>query len=235
MIAALNPKRYRVEHIFDLAEAVLRAKIVLAHSIVVHLDSVSTEAARDIETIADRCTPVVVSSDPTTRPIADRLQGRFVAEPFDVHIFKRAVYRAVSKTQERRQRGGRKRPLVADSQTRRPQRVALLHGSHVQAAVMAAVLRNQLGTACDTASTPAEVLAMLDEEVDCVVADPELLLATPEGAQVAQQLARRGVPVVPLPSREELDVSSAGQAAWDIAPHVRRSLTARCRSVEAVG
>ncbi len=75
---------------------------------------------------------------------------------------------------------------------------------------------------------------MLDEEVDCVVADPELLLATAEGAQVAQELARRGVPVVPLTAGDQLDVSSAGQAAWDIVPHVRRSLTARGR-VQAVG
>lgn len=236
MIAALNPKRYRVEHIFDIAEAVLRAKIVLAHAIVVHIDSVTEEACKDIDAIAERCTAVIVSSDPSHRKLAEGLSGRFVTEPFDVHMFKRAVYRAVSRTQERRHHGGRSaHATIADSQTRRPQRIALLHGSQVQAAVMAAVLRNQLGASCDTASTPSEVLAMLDEDVDCVVADPELLLATPEGAQVAQQLARRGVPVVPLPSREELDVSSAGQAAWDIAPHVRRSLTARGRIVEAVG
>ena len=40
MRAALNPKRYRVEHLFDLDEALLRAKIVLAHCLVVDTDSV---------------------------------------------------------------------------------------------------------------------------------------------------------------------------------------------------
>ena len=31
MIAALNPKRYRVEHIFDLSEALLRAKLAVVN------------------------------------------------------------------------------------------------------------------------------------------------------------------------------------------------------------
>jgi hypothetical protein len=226
MIGSLNPKRYRVEHLFDLAEGVLRAKIVLAHSIVVHLASVDRAALRDLEAIAERCTAVIVSSDASRKELAERLDGRFVAEPLETHVFKRAVYRAVSKTQERRHRDGR---AITDSGTRTPQRVALLHPSAVQAAVMAAVLRNQLGAACDIATTPGEVLKLLEREFHCVVADPTVLLTTPEGAQVAQQLARRGVPVVPLTGRDHLDVSSAGQAAWDIAPQVRRSLTARMK------
>ncbi len=235
MIAALNPKRYRVEHIFDLSEALLRAKIVLAHALVVHPDSVDAQALADVEHIAERCTPVIVSDDHGLRDFADRLGGRFVSEPLEVHTFKRAVYRAVSRTQEQRQRARGQR----DSGPRDMQRVVMLHSRTSQAAIMAAVLRNQVGAGCEAASSPRDVLLLLDDihrgGVDCVVADPALLMNTEDGAQLARALARRGIPVIPLNGVDQLDVSSAGQVAWDIAPHVRRTLSARKQKIRAAG
>ncbi|MEZ4440426.1 MAG: hypothetical protein R3B72_15120 [Polyangiaceae bacterium] len=231
MIGSLNPKRYRVEHNFGLAEGVLRAKIVLAHAIVVHTESVDVEAMRDLEAIAERCTPILVSADPHWEDAARELGGRFVQEPFETHVFKRSVYRAVSKTQDRRHQG-----FLADSSTRRAERIVLLQRSPSQSAVMAAVLRNQLGTVCECATEASDVLGVLEAfDVGCVVAEPELLLASADGALLAGELARRGIPVVPLTSDEDLDVSSAGQAAWDIAPHVRRTLTALSTRMRAVG
>jgi hypothetical protein len=231
MIAALNPKRYRVEHIFDLNEALLRAKIVLAHCLVVHIEGVDSTALTDVKQIAERCTPVMVSGDPSIRALAERLGGRFVGEPFEVHTFKRAVYRAVSKTQDK---SHKVRGKIRDSGPRQVQRIALLYGKHAQAAVMAAVLRNQLGVSCDVATTPRDVLTMLESGLDCLVADPNLLMFTEDGAALASMLAQRGVPVIPLAGHAQHDVSSAGQAAWDISPHVRRTLTAR-NKISAAG
>ena len=233
MIAALNPKRYRVEHIFDLSEAMLRAKIVLAHALVVHADEVQRESLEAVRTIADRLTPVLVSSDESLQGLAMELDGRFVAEPFEVHAFKRAVYRAVSKTQERRHSHAQGNSAP---EARATQRIILLYGHRNNGSVMAAVLRNQLGAECEVTITAHEALMVLEEErVDCVVADADLLMATSDGARVAQELARRGIPVVPLPNRGDLDVSSAGQAAWDVAPRVRRSLMARSRMSDPAG
>jgi hypothetical protein len=231
LVAALNPQRYRVEHIFDANEALLRARIVLAHALVLHGESHDASVMRGLRQLAKRVTPVFVSRSSRLRELAERLDGRYVEEPVDVASFKRAVYRAVSKTQDRRQQS---RPQANE---RAGYRVLLLHEDTAQAAVMAAVLRNQLSASCDVMSSPAEVPFALGDavqspaglEVACLIADPHLLLGTPEGAQAALLLAQRGIPVVPLHFTGELDVSSAGQLAWDLAPQVRRSLTARSR------
>jgi FixJ family two-component response regulator len=226
LVAALNPQRYRVEHIFDANEALLRARIVLAHALVLQGDGHDASILRGLRQLAKRVTPVFVSRSPRLRELAERLDGRFVEEPVDVASFKRAVYRAVSKTQDRRQQS---RPQANE---RGAYRVLLLHEDAAQAAVMAAVLRNQVNASCDVMSSAAEVpyaLGDADASVACLIAAPSLLLATDEGAAAARLLARRGIPVVPLHPSGELDVSSAGQLAWDIAPQVRRSLTARSR------
>jgi CheY-like chemotaxis protein len=233
MIAALNPKRYRVEHIHDVSEALLRARIVLAHAIVLHGDQPDESVLRDVSNIAKRVTPVFVSRSPRMREMADQLDARYVPEPLDVPTFKRAIYRAVSKTQDRRHRSRtgmsseRERPLVL-----------LLHQNQVEAAVMAAVLRTQLGATCEVATSARDALDKIIDSapggaseksppIACLLADPELLMSTSEGATIARSLARAGVPVVPLNHLGELDVSAAGQIAWDIAPQVRRSMTAR--------
>lgn len=232
MIGSLNPKRYRVEHIHDVNEALLRARIVLAHALVVHGDVHDESVLRDITSMAKRVTPVFVSRAATMRQMAENLDARFVAEPIDTPTFKRAVYRAVSKTQDRRHRarsgssGDRERPLVL-----------LLHNNQVEAAVMAAVLRTQLGATCEVATSAHDALdKVLDDttQVACLLADPELLMSTSEGATIARALGRSGVPVVPLNHVGDLDVSAAGQIAWDIAPQVRRSMTARRSVREAV-
>lgn len=232
MIAALNPKRYRVEHIHDVNEALLRARIVLAHALVIHGDRLDGSVLRDVTSIAQRVTPVFVSRSPRMLEMAERLDARYVSEPIDVPTFKRAIYRAVSKTQDRRHRsrdgaaGDEARPLVL-----------LLHQNQVEAAVMAAVLRSQLGATCEVATSARDALDKINDQrvpIACLLADPELLMSTSEGATIAKNLARAGVPVVPLNHLGELDVSAAGQIAWDIAPQVRRSMTARKTLREAV-
>ena len=226
MRAALNPKRYRVEHLFDLDEALLRAKIVLAHCLVVHTDSVDALAIGKVGSISERCTPVLVSCDEQKQELAQELGGQFVDDQFDTYTFKRAVYRAVAKTHKERlqtQQWG----------LRNLRGIVLLCADHARGSVIAAVLCNQLSATCKVATSPREVLSSL-EEIDCVVADTSLLMTSQEGADLAAELARLGVPVVPLADHDDLDASSAGQTAWDIAPYVRRTLSAR-RTIRPAG
>lgn len=233
MIRALNPKRYRVEHIFDLSEALLRAKIVLAHAIVFHPEgfgaALNFSTVKEFKQLLPRCTPVVVSAEARHRSLALELEARFVDEPFEVPLFKRAVYRAVSKTEDRRQR--RRRPTASGS--RRLHRVILLNPSRNEGSVMAAVLENELQASVETVTSPRAALPHLGA-ADCVIAPPRSVLSTPAGAELAQEMARLGVPLVPLPPNEGGDPSQAGQIAWAIAPRVRRSLHARERVREAV-
>ena len=233
MIRALNPKRYRVEHIFDLSEALLRAKIVLAHAIVLHPDGfgslLSQNVVKEFGQLLFRCTPVVVSSEDRHRGLALELEARFVEEPFEVPAFKRAVYRAVSKTEDRRQRRRRQTPSGA----RRIGRVILLNPDGNEGALMSAVLENELQATVEVVTSPRAALPHL-EQADCIIAPPKSLLSTPVGAQLAQEMARLGIPLVPLPVNADGDPSRAGQLAWEIAPNVRRSLQARERVREAV-
>jgi hypothetical protein len=191
---------------------------------VVH--SVAPDAAllHRCKNTAQRVTPVIVSPSPDGPMVAAELGGRYVPVPFDVADFKRAVYRAVSRTEDRRQRG---RQDVRDSELRGVQRVMLLTSVQLKGAVMAAVLQDQLSVRCEVATSAAEALAFLQMPIDAVVAEPELLMEDPDGASVAKKLMRRGIPVVPVKQQDEFDVAEAGQAAWNIVPQLRRTLTAR--------
>lgn len=230
MMDALNPRRYRVEHIFDLSEAVLRANFVLAHALVIHPPSFAPEVLRRVAAgpTANRLTTVVVSPTATDVAYAESLGARFVSDPFDVPTFKRAVYRAVSKTQERRQSAD------LPTGTRRRARVLLLHPDPPVGSVMVAVLQSQLATTVDLVRHARGALERVSPRLDCVVAGPTTFRASSDGAQLARRLAALGVPVVPLPGAHpqggELDPA---RLAWDVAPQVRRSLAARAKMREA--
>src|SRR5690606_35813071 len=118
-----------------------------------HGERLDESVLRDVTQIARRVTPVFVSRSPRMQEVAEQLDARFVPEPIDTPTFKRAVYRAVSKTQDRRHRArngathDRSRPFVL-----------LLHQNQMEAAVMAAVLRSQLGATCEVATSAREAL-----------------------------------------------------------------------------
>ncbi len=232
MMGSLNPKRYRVEHLHDLNEALLRAELVLAHALVIHAPSTGLspdQLFKRCRGTAERVTPVFVSPGQDCVDVATRLGGRFLAEPFEVPGFKRAVYRAVSKTDERRQR---RHPVKRRSVQLAKRRVIILTSQEVNGAVMAAVLRNQLAVVCEVATTGRGAQDLLVDTTDCVVAEVHMLLTSEAGAGFAKELARQGVPVIPLKESVSRDASDAGQAAWAIVPQVRRSLTARESSAE---
>ncbi len=227
MIGSLNPKRYRVEHLQDLNEALLRAELVLAHALVIHAPSTGlspSDLRKRCRGTAERVTPVFVSPSPDVSDVAAQLGGRYLDECFEVPSFKRAVYRAVSKTEDRRQR---KHPHRRRLPRRAAQRVLILTTRDVNGAVIAAVLRNQLGVACEVATSGGDALELLADATHCAVAEVHMLIATKSGAAAARELARRGIPVIPLKESAVRDPSEAGQTAWDIVPQVRRSLTAR--------
>lgn len=227
MISSLNPKRYRVEHLHDLDEAILRGELVLAHALVLH-DScreLSPEAlVKRLRTTAERLALVCVSDDVAMRDVAAMLGGRYVGEPYAVPELKRAVYRAVSKSEQRRHGQNLQE---RDSSAETVQRVMLLSARASTGSVMAAVLSRELGVVCEVATAGHAAMEILQAPVHCTVADVSLLLDGHEGAAVARELARRGIPVIPLSKESAQDVSDAGQAAWAVVPQVRRSLMAR--------
>jgi hypothetical protein len=232
MIAALNPKRYRVEHIQDVSEALLRAELVLAHAAVVHAPTASDDLERRARRSVERGLALVfVSAAPEAQAMSHRLGCRFVHAPFDLNDLKRAVFRAVSEAHQGRtdeqQSASYERDKLGSAAPRASPRVLLMIHDTMTGSVMGAVLSSQLGVSCETATSAAAALGLLDDAVACVIAHPELLMATEDGVAVARKLARRGVPVVALGPADGFDATSAGQAAWDIMPQVRRSLQAR--------
>jgi DNA-binding NtrC family response regulator len=232
VIGSLNPKRYRVEHIFDLSEALLRAEIVLAHALVIYTEEANDALLRQCRNTAERLTTVFVSPQIAARDIATELDGRFVQDPFEVPDLKRAVYRAVSKTEEQRQQ---KRKAPIESSVVPMQRVIVMCTVQVKGAVISAVVRDQLQVNCEVASNASEALHLLEEPVDALIAEVDMLMGSSEGAVIARLLTRRGVPVIPLRQSDQIDVADAGQAAWDVLPQLRRSLTARSDATERTG
>lgn len=228
MIGALNPKRYRVEHIFDLSEAMLRAELVLAHTLVVHVPQNDEATLKRCAGRSERVSLVLVSSAPEVEMFAVESGARFVSDPFGTDEFKRAVFRAVAAAHDRR--GHSHTRLKVPEESTPKQRVVLLTADAVHGSVMAAVIHRELDVVCVATDTAHNALRLLDDRVDCLVADPELLMTDIDGVTIARRLAREGVPVIPLATAAEIDVSTAGQVAWDIVPQVRRSLMARCRA-----
>jgi voltage-gated potassium channel Kch len=228
LVASLNPRRYRIEHIHDLSEALLRAEFVLAHAIVVHLEELGDGLARRLTSAQEHGVSVVLvssSEDVVTR--ASELGVYVLRSPFGVTDVKRKVLEAVSDAHLGRSGDA----PVSSRRPSRPElhRVVLLVGERDAAEIMAALMRSQLGVACDTAATADDATRLLARGFDCLVARSGLLLGSEAGAALARKLARRGVPVVPLAATEDLDAGNAGAVAWALIPLVRRSLAARSR------
>lgn len=229
LIASLNPRRYRIEHIHDLSEALLRAELVLAHAAVVHLDEVDDAIQKRLQrAIEHGLSLVLVSHSASAAHAAAAIGAHHLRQPFEVHEVKRKVLDAVSEAHA--QRGGD--AVVSSRRDSRPQphqRVLLLVAEPEAGEIMASLLRGQLGVDCSSVRDTQEAVGELERGFDCLVARPGLLLGDAHGATLARKLARRGVAVVPLGAGEALDSSSAGQVAWELVPQIRRSLLARER------
>ncbi|MBM4358824.1 MAG: hypothetical protein FJ096_12035 [Deltaproteobacteria bacterium] len=228
LIASLNPRRYRIEHIHDRDEALLRAEFVLAHAVILHMDEFGESQAKRLDATREHgVSTLVVSSSEEVLAAARARRHRVLATPFGVMDIKRTVLEAVSEAHHERGVDA----AVSSRRASRPdaKRVVLLLGERAAAEIIGALLRTQLGVACDTAASPGDAIRLLARGIDCLVARTGLLLGTEDGASLARKLARRGVPVVPLTSTEDLDPGNAGQVAWALMPQIRRALAARTR------
>jgi len=221
MLKALNPRRYRVEHIFDLNEAMLRAELVLAHALVIHAPSLTPDLARRCAHGSDRLAWVFVSPAPGVETLARGVGALFVSQPFETDDFKRAVYRGVTKTHERRT-GERPEPLEPLSE-----QILLLLSDSASASVVAAVITRELSVKCDWITSAEAALPLLNADVNCVVVEAELLFGSAAGSALAAELAQRGISILSVRSEGGDDVDNAGQLAWELLPRLRVSLNAR--------
>lgn len=232
LIASLNPKRYRLEHIHDSSEALLRAEFVLAHAVVAHIDELTVTTKKRLESALNHGVAIViVSATDAVAKEAAAMGAHLLRAPFGVQDVKRKVLDAVSEAHT--QRSGDANVVSRRDSRPQAQRVVLMVGERDAAEIMAALLRAQLNVSCEAAHTAGDAENQLARGIDCLVARPALLLGSEDGAKLARKLARRGVAVVPLNANEELDAASAGQVAWSILPQVRRSLQARERLTRA--
>jgi hypothetical protein len=221
MIKALNPRRYRVEHIFDLNEAMLRAELVLAHALVIHAPSLTPELARRCARGSDRLAWLFVSPSPGVETLARGVGALFVSQPFEADDFKRAVFRGVTTTHERRT-GKWPEPLEPASE-----RIILLLPHAASASVISAVITGELSVKCDWAPSAEAAIPLLNEDVNCVVVAAALLFGSPAGSRLAAQLAQRGISILSVNADQADAVDDAGQLAWELLPRLRLSLNAR--------
>jgi hypothetical protein len=221
MLKALNPRRYRVEHIFDLNEAMLRAELVLAHALVIHAPSLTSDLARRCARGSGRLAWIFVSPAPGVETLARGVGGLFVSQPFETDDFKRAVFRGVTTTHERRtgERPESREPLS--------ERVLLLLPDSASASVVAAVITRELSVRCDWVPSAEAAVPLLSADVNCVVVEAELLFGSEAGSALATELAQRGISILSVKSDRADAVDNAGQLAWELLPRLRVSLNAR--------
>jgi len=225
LIASLNPKRYRIEHLHDASEALLRAEFVLAHAVVLHANAIDEPLRRRLESARVHGVGLVLVGDTAdVERVADEVDAHYLTTGFTVPEVKRRV---LSDAHLERS----SEPSLPSRRDLRTvvRRVLLLLEEREAAEVMAALLRGQLSVACDVTTSVDEALGELERGFDCVVARPAKLLGSKAGADFARKLARRGVPVVPVPATEELDAATAGAVAWSLLPQIRRTVAARER------
>ncbi|NBP51998.1 MAG: hypothetical protein EBU70_12645 [Actinobacteria bacterium] len=228
LIASLNPKRYRIEHLHDVSEALLRAEFVLAHAVVLHASELTDTLRKRLESARTHAVGLVLVTDSEdVASAAVDLDAHLLRTTFTVPDVKRRVLDAVSDAHLERSGDN----TVASRRLSRPglSRVLLMLAERDATEVVSALFQSQLGVICSSASSPDEAKRALADGIDCVVARPGALLSTRDGADFARKLARRGIPLVPVPSSENLDAAGAGQVTWDLIPQVRRALAARER------
>jgi hypothetical protein len=228
LVASLNPKRYRIEHLHDASEALLRAEFVIAHAVVLHVSELDDQLRRRLESARVHGVGLVLVGDSDeVEKLADEVDAHHLRTTFTVPEVKRRVLDAVSDAHLERS----SEPSLPSRRDMRTvvRRVLLVLEEREAAEVMAALIRGQLSVACDVACSIDAALDDLERGFDCVVSRPGQLLGSAAGAELARKLARRGIPVVPIPAAEELEASTAGQLAWSLVPQIRRTLTARER------
>lgn len=227
IISALNPKRYRVEHMLDWNEAILRAELVLAHAIVLHEPELSESFLRRCDQTIDRSISLVfVSESEATLRIARKLQAEVISLPIHRSKVKRTIHQAVAAAYTMRNdpKPSTRRYVSA---THPLQKVMILLESEVQSEVFSSVLKSRMRVACSPCYNHEEALGKLDEGFDCCIVQSQSLMLSAQGAYLAQQLAKKGIPVLLLRMPRQADVSAVGQCAWDIMPQLRRVLASR--------
>ncbi|MCC6525351.1 MAG: hypothetical protein IT373_22045 [Polyangiaceae bacterium] len=215
MMAAFDPKRYRVEHVFDSTEALLRAEVVLAHVVVLQVSELDEDLAKRCARRSHRVSLVLVSERPEVLGAADQLGARAVALPFSAVDLRTTVFESIAQAKG-------SRPHLKATPDRR--RVLILAETAEHASVVGAVLEKDLGVECLTATDLTQAALALRGRPACVVADAALLVDGELGPAFVRYLEEFRVALVHLPPSQGVDVSEAGQAAWDVIPQLRRAL-----------
>ncbi len=236
LVDALNPKRYRVEHVHDACEALLRAEVVLAHAVLAFAPELPSQLEARIREAVARGIAVVVATEPTSAAAQARELGAAVLRwPASTEEIKRAVARAVEAANSARERALLPRSARAltvgasgEVAVERP-RVLVMMRDRESALVVAAVLESAVKVACDVDSSPRAAMARFPAAYACALVEPELLVGAAHGGLLGRELAQRGVPVIPLhlPPELDADVAGAAQVAWAVVPQLRQSLRAR--------
>ncbi|MSP26525.1 MAG: hypothetical protein EXR75_15535 [Myxococcales bacterium] len=237
LVASLNPARYRVEQAHDLNEALLRAKLLLAHAVVLHVAGKARGLGQYVRDARAHDIAIIVAAAPGDTSTLERELGPIaLAWPTGIHEIKRAVALGVEAATAAREanRGDDDEDMdaggwdagVANAAVNPRQRVLVLVRDREVANVIAAVFESQAGVGCDVVVTGAEALVRAGDGYACLLADPELLMSSAQGPMVAATLGKCGVPMIPLAVPRGMDLGGAGQVAWAAVPQLRQSLRA---------
>ncbi len=235
VLGALERNKHSVEHVFDLAEALLRASITRPDALVADLAAPRVDHALLRRWVADDDVPLVLVSGsaageriarrigavPARRPGSGPRSPRASVPDYDamLAVLVDVVETAIANAAARRYAGDRQRRARSGVVAAAPVVLVAARGANARE-VLASFVKSELGLGCVTAASASDALVALAGRVHMVLLEPEIA-AEAEGTAVLRALRDQELPVIQLRLGPGDDATTAGRAAWDALPALR--------------
>jgi DNA-binding response OmpR family regulator len=231
-----------IEHVFDVAEALLRARITPPDVLIVDLDTSRVDHEPLRRWASHGIAPLVLTSTAWSgEQLARRLGAAYFLRPDIV-----AMTALHKKTPGDRRdleaqpawaaalidivdaaivsRMGKAQPAGQRSGTMMAAPTVLVAARRANAReIVASFVKSQLGLRCVTATTASESVAALDGRVKAVLLDCDLL-SGPDANTLLHEMNEQSLPIILLRLGPDDEDAAIGRAAWEAIPPLRNAL-----------
>jgi DNA-binding response OmpR family regulator len=228
LTCAFEHTGHQVEHVFDVAEALLRAKVTVPDALVVDLDGPHLDHEPIRRWASNGVAPLVLMSTSwSAEQLARRLGAAYFVRPDRaeaapgkawssglIDVVEAEIVARMGKTHSQGQRSGMRAaaPVVLVAARRANARE-----------IVSSFVRSQLGLRCVTASDASTSILALDGRVKAVLLDCDLLSGAAANA-LLQEMNEQSLPIILLRLDANDEDAAVGRAAWEAIPPLRDAL-----------
>lgn len=228
LTCAFEHTGHQVEHVFDVTEALLRAKDTVPDALVVDIGGPRVDQEPIRQWASNGVAPLVLTSTTwSAEQIARRLGAAYFVRPDRtaappgkawisglIDVTEAEIVARMGKTHSQGQRSGMRAAaptvLVAARRTNARE-------------IVSSFVRSQLGLRCITASDASTSILALDGRVKAVLLDCDLLSGDAANA-LLQEMNEQSLPIILLRLGANDDDGAVGRAAWEAIPPLRDAL-----------